>query len=65
MKNKSKTIYCPSCNRKVATYDGKSTTDITVACEKCRKLVVYDPVWNVTKTTEIPSRKTASGCRFY
>lgn len=60
-----KTIYCPTCNRKVATYDGRSTTEIDVACKKCKKIVVYDPMWNVTKVKSLPERTTASGCRFY
>lgn len=61
----AKTIYCPTCNRKVATYDGRSTTEIDVACRKCEKLVVYDPMCNVTKVKALPERTTASGCRFY
>lgn len=60
-----KTIYCPTCNRKVAEYDGKSTTDIEVACNKCKKLVVFKPGCRVTKEKPLPSKTTASGCRFY
>ena len=37
-----KTIYCPKCGRKVATWDGRSTNNISVKCKKCNKLVVYD-----------------------
>ena len=37
-----KTIYCPKCGRKVATWDGRSTNNISVKCKKCNKLIVYD-----------------------
>ena len=37
-----KTIYCSKCGRKVATWNKRSTINISVRCKKCDKLVVYD-----------------------
>ena len=60
-----KTIYCPKCGRKVATWDGRSTINISVKCKKCNKLVVYDIENEKVKIKEIPQRTTSSGMRFY
>ena len=60
-----KTIYCPKCGRKVATWDGRSTINISVKCKKCNKLVVYDVESGNAKIKEIPQRATSSGTRFY
>ena len=60
-----KTIYCPKCGRKVATWDGCSTNNISVKCKKCNKLVVYDVENEKVKIKEIPQRTTSSGMRFY
>ena len=60
-----KTIYCPKCGRKVATWDGRSTINISVRCKKCDKLVVYDVENEKTIIKEIPKRTTSSGMRFY
>ena len=60
-----KTIYCPKCGRKVATWDGRSTINISVKCNKCNKLVVYDIENEKVKIKEIPQRTTSSGMRFY
>lgn len=60
-----KTIYCPKCGRKVATCDGRSTIDISVKCNKCKKLVVYDVENENVEIKEIPQRETSSGKRFY
>ena len=60
-----KTIYCPICGRKVATWDGRSTFNISVKCKKCKKLVVYDIENEKTEIKEIPKRETSSGMRFY
>lgn len=37
-----KTIYCPKCGRKVATYDGRQTINPIGKCKKCNKLVEYN-----------------------
>lgn len=60
-----KTIYCPKCGRKVATWDGRSTNNISVKCKKCNKLVVYDVENEKTEIKEIPKRTASSGMRFY
>ena len=60
-----KTIYCPKCGRKVATWDGRSTINISVKCKKCNKLVVYDVENENVEIKEIPQRATSSGKRFY
>ena len=60
-----KTIYCPKCGRKVATWDGRSTINIVIKCKKCNKLVVYDVENEKVKIKEIPQRTTSSGMRFY
>ena len=60
-----KTIYCPKCGRKVATWDGRSTINILIKCKKCNKLVVYDVENEKVKIKEIPQRTTSSGMRFY
>ena len=62
---KQKTIYCPICGRKVATWDGRSTFNISAKCKKCKKLVVYNVENEETKIKEIPQRETSSGMRFY
>ena len=60
-----KTIYCPKCGRKVATWDGRSTINILVKCKKCNKLIVYDIEKQETEIKAIPPRTTSSGMRFY
>ena len=60
-----KTIYCPKCGRKVATWDSRSTNNISVTCKKCNKLVVYNIENEKTEIKEIPKRTTSSGMRFY
>ena len=60
-----KTIYCPKCGRKVATWDGRSKNNISVKCKKCSKLVVYDVENEKTIIKEIQKRTTSSGMRFY
>ena len=60
-----KTIYCPKCGRKVATWDGRSKNNISVKCNKCNKLVVYDVESKEVKIKAIPQRTTSSGMRFY
>ena len=60
-----KTIYCPKCGIKVATWDGRSKNNISVKCKKCNKLVVYDVESEEVKIKAIPQRTTSSGMRFY
>jgi phage FluMu protein Com len=65
MNDYSKKIYCPKCNRQVASYNGKTTANIDVKCNKCKKLVVYRPADDSVEIRELPKRLTASGKRFY
>lgn len=60
-----KTIYCPRCGRKVATYDGKSTIDKIADCKKCHKRVIYRVATGETELKDIPVRATSSGKTFY
>ena len=60
-----KTIYCPKCGRKVATWDGRSANNIAVKCVKCNKLVVYNVENEKVEIKEIPQRETSSGMIFY
>lgn len=60
-----KTIYCPKCGRKVATWDGHSVNNISVKCKKCNKLVVYDVENEKSEIKAIPQRTTSGGMRFY
>lgn len=60
-----KTIYCPKCGRKVATYDGKSTIDKIADCKKCHKRVIYRVTTGETELKDIPVRATSSGKTFY
>ena len=61
----SKTICCPKCGRKVATWDGKSEINIIVNCRACHKRVIYNTSSDKTKITDIPQRNQSSGMRFY
>ena len=60
-----KTIYCPRCGRKVATWDGRSTMNISVKCKKCKKLVIYNVKNEKVEIKNIPQRTTSSGMIFY
>ena len=60
-----KTIYCPKCGRRVATWDGRSKNNVSAKCSKCRKLVVYDTEIKEVKLIEVPPRIASSGMRFY
>lgn len=58
-------IYCPQCHRHVADYDGKSSANIEVKCNKCNKLVVFKPQNGSVSLVNMPKRLTAGGKRFY
>lgn len=59
-----KTIYCPRCNRKVGTYDGRSTTNLITRCNKCRKRIIYHIDTDEIEVKDLPQRNTASGMTF-
>lgn len=63
-KYNSKTIYCPRCGRKVATYDGRSSINKVANCKRCRKRVVYHVDTDVTEIKKIPERTCSSGLSF-
>lgn len=60
-----KTIYCPRCNRKIGSWDGKSTISNEYLCKKCKKLIVYEAKTDDLKICFVPQRNTSSGKRFY
>ena len=60
-----KTIYCPKCDRKVATWDGKSSANIIVHCKKCKIRVVYHVDTQKKEKKKIPQRNSSSGMTFY
>lgn len=60
-----KTIYCPRCNRKVATWDGKSSINPIGKCKKCNWLIIYDLNREELRIKDVPDRATSSGLTFY
>lgn len=60
-----KTIYCPRCGRRVATYDGRSTINVVAKCKKCQKRIVYYVDTGETELKPILPRATGSGMTFY
>lgn len=61
----SRTIYCPQCGRKVATWDGKTTINVIANCKNCNKRVVFHVDTTKTEIKKIPQRNTSSGMTFY
>lgn len=59
-----KTVYCPKCGQKVATWDGRSSINLVVTCRKCRKRVVYHVDTGKTEIKDIPPRECSSGTMF-
>ena len=64
MEFKKKSIYCPSCKRKVAVWDGKSKVDVIARCNKCKRRVIYRIDTGKTESKPIPPRKCSSGMTF-
>ena len=60
-----KTIICPQCSRKVGRYDGRSKMEYSTKCNKCGKLVTYNPETNEVELKPMPQRHCGSGLRFY
>ena len=60
-----KTIYCPKCGRKVATWDGRSTINVIAHCVNCVRRVVYHVDNGTTEIKDIPPRVSSSGMTFY
>lgn len=57
-------IFCPQCNSRVGTWDGRSTTNYIARCSKCRKCVVYNIETEKTEIKDIPKRNCSSGVTF-
>lgn len=60
----ARTIYCPTCGRKVGSHDGKATNVKEVDCRKCWKTVVFNPLTGKTKIKEKRKRVSSSGVTF-
>ena len=60
-----KSMICPTCHRKVATWDGRSTNNIEVKCKKCKKNIIFNVITNEVKSRKTPQRNSSSGMRFY
>lgn len=58
-------VYCPGCGRRVFKTDTKFKMPLQAKCEKCNKLVLYDPESERIKLSDIPGRKTSSGKNFW
>ncbi len=63
-KYKPKETYCPQCNLKVGTYDGRSTINHICRCRNCNKRIVYHVDSGKVEVKEIPKRVCSSGMTF-
>nr|DAG75545.1 MAG TPA: DNA-directed RNA polymerase [Caudoviricetes sp.] len=61
---KKQTIYCPKCNRKVGTYDGKGKIDKVCRCKKCNKKIIFKVATGETVRKSLPIRNCSSGMTF-
>lgn len=59
-----KIIYCGKCNRKVGTWDGKSTINVICVCKKCNKKVVYHVDNGTTEVKDRNPRPNSSSVNF-
>lgn len=59
----SKTLYCPSCKRKLGEWDGRSVTTKAIQCRKCNRLISFKD-GKFVKSEAVPKRNTASGMMF-
>ena len=64
MEYKPKTIYCPRCGRKVATWDGRSSMPVIGRGKKGNKRVVYYVDNGETEIKDIPQRNCSSGVTY-
>ena len=58
-------IYCPECAAEIYTYDGYSTSEVVVRCNKCHRYIKFKPLGHGTKVINNPEIKTSSGARFW
>ena len=59
-----KTIYCPTCGRKIGVWDGRSTMNLALRCKKCKKQVIHHVDSGVLEIKKLPQRNTSSGMSF-
>lgn len=59
-----KTIYCPKCNRKTGTWDGKSTINVICVCRNCNKQVIYHVDNGITEVKDRKPRPNSSSVIF-
>ena len=64
METEKKAIYCPLCNRKVATWNPKIDMDIISKCRKCNKRVIFRVESEKIEIKDIPPRSQSSGVNF-
>lgn len=64
MKYEPKTIFCPSCNRKVGAWDGRSSINLITRCKKCNKRVIYRVDTGEIEIKPLPQRNCSSGLTF-
>ena len=57
-------VICPRCKTRVATYDGRSTTDVVANCRKCKVRVIYRIGTQKIELKPIPPRDCSSGVTF-
>lgn len=65
MNSKPYIVYCPRCKRRVASWDGKSTSNVVANCRKCNKRIVFHTDALEVEVKEIPERHCSSGVTFY
>lgn len=58
-----KIVYCPGCERKAFNIYAGCGLVLKKKCEKCNKLVVYNPRYGV-QLKPLDERNTSSGRRF-
>lgn len=61
---KPKTIFCPSCNRKVGAWDGRSSINLITRCKNCNKRVIYHVSTGEVEIKPLPQRNCSSGLTF-
>jgi len=60
-----KIIYCPNCGNPTGIVESLSCMALPTKCNKCNKLVTYYGDTGNIKMSEVPSRESSSGKRFY
>lgn len=58
-------VYCPGCGRMLFDRQNYTESFMQKKCNKCKKLITYNPEDGRVIMKDIPPRNTSSGCRFY